>query len=219
MQCAFLSPNCILTAGTDGHAVLWHVSSKVHEPDVREVSALGTMNWHQTVPIHQSSSKALETQQLSNSNVLITSGGDDGSIAILLATSSGIDSSNTKSISRPVLLNRAHGSAITACVILSHQTRTYVLTSGNDQWIRLWQVKTFRLEEKIHTHESLQKKEDSLEIVRLGKVKTSVADVSSMAVLNGHGDELATRVLICGVGMEVIRLEWHTPGQESLGVM
>jgi hypothetical protein len=57
---------------------------------------------------------------------------------------------------------------------------------------------------------------DPLEVRRMKKVKTNVADVSSMTLLSsgageGGGEteaEGATRVLICGVGMEVIRLEW-----------
>jgi hypothetical protein len=57
---------------------------------------------------------------------------------------------------------------------------------------------------------------DPLEVKRMKKVKTNVADVSSMTLLSsGAGEEGgetevegATRVLICGVGMEVIRLEW-----------
>lgn len=51
---------------------------------------------------------------------------------------------------------------------------------------------------------------DPLEVKRIGRIKTSVADVSSMAVLRGEGDAEgeASRVLICGVGMEVVRVEW-----------
>jgi hypothetical protein len=53
--------------------------------------------------------------------------------------------------------------------------------------------------------------EETLTIRRLKKVKTNVADVSSMAVLDGEdagGGGMVTRVLICGVGMEVVRVEW-----------
>ena len=61
---------------------------------------------------------------------------------------------------------------------------------------------------------------DPLEIRRVKKVKTNVADVSSMSLLGSGGawgaeegegtaGEGAKRVLICGVGMEVIRLEWN----------
>jgi hypothetical protein len=73
----------------------------------------------------------------------------------------------------------------------------YVLTSGNDEWVRLWKVV---LDGKEDTGS-----ESMLAITRLLKVKTSVADVSSMAVLGTTSD--TARVLLCGVGMEVIRLD------------
>ena len=45
----------------------------------------------------------------------------------------------------------------------------------------------------------------TLTSTRLSRVKTSVADVSSMAVLGTTSD--TARVLLCGVGKEVIRLD------------
>jgi hypothetical protein len=50
--------------------------------------------------------------------------------------------------------------------------------------------------------------EDALSIQRLQKVKTNVADVSSMAMLDTDEDADDARLLVCGVGMEVIRIEW-----------
>jgi hypothetical protein len=47
---------------------------------------------------------------------------------------------------------------------------------------------------------------DRICIKRLKKIKTNVADVSSMAVL--YTDDAVARVLICGVGMEVVRVSW-----------
>lgn len=48
---------------------------------------------------------------------------------------------------------------------------------------------------------------DPLKIVRLKKIKTNVADVSSMAILGINQTDAVARVLICGVGMEVLRIE------------
>jgi hypothetical protein len=53
---------------------------------------------------------------------------------------------------------------------------------------------------------SLAEPEDALTMQRLAKIKTNVADVSSMAVLNEGDDITDARVLICGVGMEVMRI-------------
>jgi hypothetical protein len=49
---------------------------------------------------------------------------------------------------------------------------------------------------------------DMVEIKRMAKVKTNVADVSSMAVL--ENEETGSKMLICGVGMEVVRLQWDS---------
>jgi hypothetical protein len=46
------------------------------------------------------------------------------------------------------------------------------------------------------------------DVRRMGKIKTNVADVSSVAVLDVAEDEEVARVMVCGVGMEVVRLEW-----------
>lgn len=83
------------------------------------------------------------------------------------------------------------------------QERIYVLTSGNDEWVRLWEVALNNTVngEDIEGSASV----DRITIKKLSKAKTSVADVSSMAVLDS--DSNAARVLLCGVGMEVMRLE------------
>jgi hypothetical protein len=88
---------------------------------------------------------------------------------------------------------------------LTHGTLIYVLTSGNDQWVRVWEV-------VLHL-DGVGNDGNVLDIRRVGRIKTSVADVSGMAVLSkveedGEGKGVA-KVLICGVGMEVLRVEWE----------
>lgn len=140
----------------------------------------------------------------SDNTSLIVSGGDDGGLAFLLAHTTGSDVRSAAQgfyASSSVLVNRAHGSAVTACAIFDLQSHTYVLTSGNDEWVRLWEVVINDAKDVGTSPDSFSR----LTIRRLSKVKTSVADVSSMAVLDDDGD--TARVLLCGVGMEVIRLE------------
>ena len=94
--------------------------------------------------------------------------------------------------------------------MLSHRSRIFVLTSGNDQWVRLWEV-VLRLDtiaqRTIESETKSASDGDPLSITRVGRIKTNVADVSSMAVL-AQEDEGVAKVLICGVGMEVIRVDW-----------
>lgn len=140
----------------------------------------------------------------SDGTTLIVSGGDDGALAFLLAYPTTTDSSSAAQesyVSTPVLVNCAHGSAVTACAIVNVRSHIYVLTSGNDEWVRLWEVTI----NDTNNNKLSKGVTDKLTIKRRSRVKTSVADVSSMAVLDN--DDNASRMLLCGVGMEVIRLD------------
>jgi hypothetical protein len=140
------------------------------------------------------------------------SGGDDESLAFLLIR----PTSDTKAAPSPlrthppVIVSRAHAAAVTACAVFTLQDRIYVLSSGNDQWIRLWEVVLHPTHEddgseKVQTSEP-SKTQDPLSVKRLRKIRSNVSDMSSMAILSHH--ESTTRILTCGVGMEVIRLDW-----------
>ncbi|KAF2131949.1 WD repeat protein-like protein [Dothidotthia symphoricarpi CBS 119687] len=199
-QSMFLSPRSILTAGTDGHVAVWPLSLEANRSSA--VTPVLTPSWPSSARIHQSSSKTMISHTLNDGSILVVSGGDDGGLAFLRVQSdpSSPDISYT---SPPVLVCRAHASAVTACAILGHESRVFVLTSGNDEWVRVWEV----CQRPVETDRSYGT-EDQLSIKRLMKVKTNVADVSSMAVLPTGAGSLDARVLICGVGMEVIRVEW-----------
>lgn len=137
---------------------------------------------------------------------LIVSGGDDGSIAILLLSTT--SSFTTAYAAAPVILTRTHASAVTACAIMRHEERTFILTSGNDQWLRLWEVCIRDNEDNITLSAAYRYDKSIADVTSLGKIKSNVADVSSIAILGAEEDEDDARVLVCGVGMEVIRLEW-----------
>jgi WD40 repeat protein len=196
-QCLFLSNGKLLTAGTDGHTAVWSLACDGTQP--AKDSQISTLAWQLPIRIHQSASKAMDSCRLDRSTKLIVSGGDDGSMTILLTSTS---SSLPTYQAAPVLLQRTHASAVTACAILTHKTRTLVATSGNDQWLRLWEIDIRDNQENDAT-----KHKKRIDIRRLGKIKTNVADVSSMALLtwDDGGD---ARVVICGVGMEVVRVRW-----------
>jgi WD40 repeat protein len=199
-QCVFLSPSTILTAGTDGHAVLWPRQADAHRSHVSMPSPPENLTWKQPARIHQSTSKTLDSKLFEDGRTLVVSGGDDGSLAFLLtAPRRGLDLDlRDEHVYLPIIVIRAHASAITACTLLSHN-KLYVLTSGNDQWVRLWEV-NFVAEQDVPS--------DPIIVKRVTKMKTNVADVSSMAILSQ--EEAAIKVIICGVGMEVIRLDWST---------
>ncbi|KAH7406012.1 WD40-repeat-containing domain protein [Phaeosphaeria sp. MPI-PUGE-AT-0046c] len=204
-ECLFLSPDSILTAGTDGHTVTWPLSAEPRRPTGSSREAL-SMEWQEPVRIHQSSSKSMASCRLDDTTRLVVSGGDDGSLAILSTWSA--SSTNSVHAAAPLLLNRTHASAVTTCAISTHKDRILILTSGNDQWVRLWEVHVrLGLGNTAASTVASRYGEGFIEVERLGKIKTNVADVSSMAVLESEKTDGHARVLICGVGMEVVRLE------------
>jgi WD40 repeat protein len=162
------------------------------------------LKWQNPARIHQNASKTMSSLANRDGTTLVVSGGDDGALAFLLADPAVPSSSSSQEgcASPLVLVNRAHGSAITACTIIAVRSHIYVLTSGNDEWIRLWEV----IIDASQEHRTRVNTGNVLHVKRLQKVKTSIADVSSMAVLDV--DVVATaKIIVCGVGMEVIRLD------------
>lgn len=202
-QCVFLSSTRVLTISTDGNSVIWPLTSAANNECVE------TLCWEHPARIHQNSSKAMATYQIVEDAMLIVSGGDDGSLSLLLASTATTSSTLQAAMvyaCPPMLVSRAHGSAVTACAVVADGPRTLILTCGNDEWVRLWEVKLSATGQEPNVGMGSGNKRE-MEVVRLQKVKTSVADVSSMAVL--ATEEGCARVLLCGVGMEVIRLDWE----------
>lgn len=151
----------------------------------------------------------MAAKSLDNNTMLLASGGDDGSISFLLASASTRDAIDTSVINPPVTVVRTHASAVTACTIVVQDSRYFVVTSGNDQWLRLWEVILPDAHAKILSDgEGTPKKTQPLDVKRICKTKTNVADVSSMAALGDHSEQGVTRILVCGVGMEVIRFQF-----------
>jgi len=227
-QTFLLSRSLLVTAGTDGHVVFWPMTgvSTASESSEQEQGS-AELRWETRLRVHQNNASSMATYSTSR-GVLLVSGGDDGGLGFVLvrpdSTSDRKTETGTESDDRevnyarpPVLLPRAHASAVTACAIFTRgspptaqknrvqrdgdqEEEIFVLTAGNDEWVRLWLV-------TINTPSSpASASNDAVSVRRLCRCKTSVADVSSMAVLSSDGG--AVRVLVCGVGMEVLRVEW-----------
>ncbi|KAF3035454.1 hypothetical protein E8E12_005710 [Didymella heteroderae] len=207
-QSSLISPTLLFTAGTDGHAVFWPLlpqSSSESSPSTETA----TLNWKHPLRIHQNASKTMATYT-TRLGTLVVSGGDDGALAFVAIPSASLSPSTESReehesfVQPPILIPRAHASAVTACAILTLGSDIYVLTSGNDEWVRLWSV-------TINAFRSDSHNGDAVSVRRLSRCKTSVADVSSIAVLSYSSNECA-KVLVCGVGMEIIRVEYGARG-------
>lgn len=204
----FLSREKVLTAGTDGHTTVWPLMAETERSPGQSTRSNDQLGWHHPARIHQNSSKAMTSRSIDADTWLIVSGGDDGGLACVLARSTSLHSSTsptTTYVSPPILVNRAHGSAVTSCALFRHKSRIFLVTSGNDEWIRLWQIALRETNSEAGTKTAADH-EGALTVQRLHRIKTNVADASSMAVLDEGNSGGDARVLVCGVGMEVIRI-------------
>ena len=199
-QCMFLSADRILSTGTDGHAIVWPLHYGIQQSTANMSGEMKILHWKRSTNIHQNSSKVIASHVRAAAR-LVVSGGDDGSLAFWLACTT-----SSQFLCPPVLLQRAHASAVTACIIMEQNSRLFIVTSGNDQWVKLWEVV---VDESVNeaSNKEVIFMEYGLDVKRHQKIKTGVADVSCMAAWDADDDGLHTRVLLCGVGMEVVRVE------------
>lgn len=184
-----------MTAATDGHLAFWKESSTNDSDNdgPKELACLGTR------VLHQSAIKSLSTCSLNNDTSLIVTGGDDNGLGISLIT---VTESNEIKCER-LITPRAHAAAVTATDILnciSSDTKPLcfqilIATASNDQRIKLWRIDIDLGKEGV----------EGIDVKRVANGYTSVADVSSMALhpADPGSESLATRILICGVGMEL----------------
>ena len=191
--------------------------------------------------IHQSSVKALDHQQLDNDTILLATGGDDNALGISLiqtrtqevgqspdypniVTTSSDMKHGWKSLST-MRIPHAHTAAINAVTIIhlnsmstgsskSNMRTMWVITSGNDQRLKLW---------KLSIDLGLPNIQGVL-VKKVANVNTGVADLADIATLPSFGaknvdpgqdDDIqlsqyeevtGSRIVVCGVGMEVWKL-------------
>jgi WD repeat-containing protein 6 len=156
--------------------------------------------------LHQSSIKSCSVIKISQHTFMVATGGDDNALGLSL-----IQFQDTKYYSslitiESLLIPRAHSAAIGVISLIPHVHSDQrpeeqigysmrVITSGNDQRVKLWSVHLPSLSAGI----------ENLEVRKVANEPTAVADVSGLAILkkkeevSGH----SVKVLICGVGMEI----------------
>ncbi|KAF2814610.1 WD40 repeat-like protein [Mytilinidion resinicola] len=190
----FLSPQILLTSGTDGHVAFWDFSSDplIHSSRTK---------------IHQNTAKTLAYQPISPEITLLVTGGDDGALGVTLIRLTAEPSSPNVST---LLVPRAHTAAVTACAFLptvptmiradadsdqSLARELQLVTSGTDQRVILW----------IISIDCTQPGVEGLDVRNAGKIDTAVADVADLAILDADGGR-GVGVVVCGVGMQVFRI-------------
>ena len=207
-------------AGTNGHISCWDLSFLVKEPlSLKNGTAMvdhplplqtsdgpsrNELYWNARKATHQSSVKAMFALKLVDSETLVVSGGDDNALALTRFSIVPAASSSIMTSISTLRIPKAHASAITAAAIIpiparesqpwQAKHRFLVITSGNDQRVKLWDV----------VIDLAQSGVAGIRIQKRANKHTSVADVSSMDVFVDNG---VARFALCGVGMEIWTLE------------
>lgn len=166
----------LITTATDGYTLCW------------EPGTSGQLTWSQRHKVHQNAVLDVSTHRLTDGSTLFITAGDDNGIGFsrILANSE----------TATLLIPRAHAAAVTALAIHpSGEDCFHILSASIDQRVKLWNV---RVDVTAHGAASLQ-------IGKAQNVYTSVADVSSMSLLQLR--DRSTGILICGVGMDLWSLE------------
>jgi WD40 repeat protein len=167
----------IMTAATDGYLAVWKfpLQSNHSSQDVSSLTLVSTSR------VHQSSIKSLAIAKLRN-QIIVATGGDDNALTVTVYQS--LDYA-----SKSAILRSAHAAAITALSIVSScDERLIIVTSGNDQRVKEWEVHT-------NTEMPCFKK--------IGDVFTSIADVGDLVSFALRND---SKVLAVGNGIEVYNL-------------
>lgn len=161
------------------------------------------IEWNHQHRVHQSSVKAMEVLPLSESELLILTGGDDNAVSISRLHLSALNSTDSFST---ILVPQAHAAAVNAINITktpeNHKNggqQLYFASSGNDQRLKEWSV---QINPQV-------KSSDGVKASLHRDTYTSVADISTVGhfVADENG-QVRDQVLVCGVGMDVWRLNY-----------
>ena len=165
----------ILTTATDGHVASWRLDGSEK------------LGWQQRHKIHQNAILDESVHYLSDGSALLVTAGDDNGIGLSRVSADGEIAT--------LLIPRAHAAAVTALAVHKASNDHFCVASASiDQRVKLWEVRV----------DVARQGTESIEVYKVQNVYTSVADVSSVAVLQLNDG--ATGFLVCGVGMDVWRL-------------
>ncbi|KIW98716.1 uncharacterized protein Z519_00378 [Cladophialophora bantiana CBS 173.52] len=249
MQALFLSPSFTLTstlrldehqiktisAGTNGFLNLSLLDSRPLRKHLAVLPHAESPLQTEVHKVHQSSVLAIDIVSFSPKTFLIATGGDDNALGLTLLTSRPSlavaceESDTQKQLPhhfRTIVIPAAHAAALTALKITDpRRTRTgfsvVVVTVGNDQRVRVWNV---HVRSEKNGDPLIGRVEDdqlfeAIQVKPFGSGWTAVADVSGLQVLEDdqgisvNRDEdnrkgrHALRILVVGVGMELLNID------------
>ena len=211
-HCHFFALACVtylVTASTDGSLAFWAI------PDVDLSSAQSsTLPLIYRHPVHQSGIKAAIIISVTETEVLIVTGGDDNTLATTRVCESDDASQPHRFACSTLLVPKAHAAAVNAIVDISTRPRTRehaagdqrkamesgnltkrnelrIATTGNDQTVKTWTVELDR------TARGAQ----GIRVRKNGKWCSQVADTVCMDTIVEPDGGMA--LVVAGIGLEI----------------
>ncbi|KAL2013236.1 hypothetical protein VTN00DRAFT_761 [Thermoascus crustaceus] len=229
----------LITCATDGHFALWDLSAAIStlfsvtsssitpkpafQPDTITPATISWLSRHR---IHLNSIKSVELIKISKTARLLVAGGDDNALSVSLLDLDPTESIENVSIAT-VSIPDAHAASVTTVKLLERLQSSsqsagptasmLVASSGNDHRVKIWSISV-----------DLEKKGvDAIEISEKIDKYSPVADISSMDIvrvpsndppgkevstLSPSSREFRTKLLVCGVGMEMLDVRSPSSG-------
>lgn len=169
-----------------------------------------SLSFTERVQVHQSSANCMSTINLSKTDVLVATVGDDGAMAI--SRLKGINDQSTSPTSHPsnhfsiqhsiLVVPKAHASSIDALIYLGpmtkrrdHESSHRFATCGKDQRLKTWRVMASLEHAGIH----------GFTIIREQDTHSRIADASTLVCSTNNGQS-SHSVVVAGIGIEMHRL-------------
>ncbi|MCJ1385393.1 hypothetical protein MMC17_008516 [Xylographa soralifera] len=198
----------LLTAGTDGYIAFWpieglqaqedcHSSLPMHRFGQNAESFDIDLKWNRQHRIHQSSIKCLTSHRVSDSEVLVATGGDDNAIAFTHITFNA-ELPNLPSCST-LLLTRAHASTVTGIQCLGPRLDPG-LSDGRTSWTFATISNDQRLKTWVLTIDVRKSGAGGLSVRKGTSLHSSIADASCMEITPEACGE--KRIMVAGIGVE-----------------
>ncbi|KAF4219046.1 hypothetical protein CNMCM6805_003665 [Aspergillus fumigatiaffinis] len=205
----------LITASTDGHFTLWHLNP-VLEPyysisasTLRLKQPLETLSisppniaCENRYQIHSNSIKSLEIARISAKTSLILAGGDDNALTLSLLSVDFADADAGNHVCTNTIPD-AHAASVTTIKILEQRqsdsqgkAQIVFASSGNDHRVKVWGAEV----------DATQSGPESIRVENLFDQYSAVADISSLDLMH---DESGTKLLVCGVGMELLSVQLY----------
>ncbi|KAF7159541.1 hypothetical protein CNMCM6106_006798 [Aspergillus hiratsukae] len=205
----------LITASTDGHFTLWHLDPilepyySISASTLRLKQPLETLSisppniaCENRYQIHSNSIKALEMARISAKSSLILAGGDDNALTLSLLSVDFTDADAGNHVCT-ITIPDAHAASVTTIKILEQrqsdsQGKAQIIfaSSGNDHRVKVWSAEV----------DGTQSGPQAIQVGNLVDQYSAVADISSLDLIH---DESGTKLLVCGVGMELLSVQLY----------